>query len=156
MRTAIVVVVLGALALAGAYQVVVAGCNPDEPYVVSKDKVTMLAAPCGPAGVAPEWWEIRIDDETSFNAPASPANTADQSFWVPLGDFYRLRPGNNKIEYRAFTHSFGGMLKAAAVDVVNLVYLPPTPTATPTPEVTPTPTPFVGQYSIVEIKEATD
>lgn len=76
------------------------GCNGDGSILVACSRVSLRAEPCGNNPEAPESWEITIDHRQQLTVP-NMAIIGEEGMWIPLGDYYRLHPGDNLIEYRA-------------------------------------------------------
>ncbi len=130
MRKQYLIGALVVLALIICEEVVRAGCNPNEPFIVDKSRVTLRVVPCGPPGIPQNWWSVKVDGETSFNVPAVPLSGTNGEFLLPLGDFYQLNPGENRIDFRAMHVGHGGTI-LSETDTVFLQWPgPPTPTET--------------------------
>ncbi|MCL4735375.1 MAG: hypothetical protein KJ050_10615 [Candidatus Omnitrophica bacterium] len=148
MKYTAILLIAFAIAIPG---VAYSGCNTEDPIVVGSNRITMRLAPCGPAPIAPDYFEVLVraaENETSFNLPAVPVfGTNDVK--INLFTEYLLQPGDNEINFRAMEKS--GKYRPGGVESVILKYVEPTPT--PTPEPTPTPTPeSLGRYTLTEIE----
>lgn len=74
-------------------------------FTTSHSRVSLRAETIDINAEPPEVWLITVDHHKRFIMP-NMAIIGEEGMWIPLGDYYRLHPGNNLIEYRASKAGF--------------------------------------------------
>lgn len=111
------------------------GCNGDSPILCGCRKVSLRAELCGNYPEPPDCWVVTIDHSKQLIMP-NMAILGEEGMWIPLGDYYRLHPGDNLIEFRA--------AKAGCIDGPTESVL-----LSFGPEIPP---PEMGRYTITEVR----
>ncbi len=102
------------------------GCNSDRAFAVKSDIIYLMLMRCGD-GPVPADWEVVVDRTERFRIPVERIPETDK-FLMRLGEYYRLHPGENVIEYRAIRNGFISgpteSIRLALVDGTNSVFPP--------------------------------
>ncbi len=102
------------------------GCNSDQAFVVKSDIIYLELIRCG-EGPVPAEWEVTVDRKERFRVPVE-RYPETEKFLMRLGEYYRLHPGENLIEYRAIRNGFIAgpteSIRLALVDGTNAVFPP--------------------------------
>jgi len=82
-----------------------AGCNSDVAFLAPSARVSLRATECGGSPADPTHWAVTVDHQVRMLLQ-NMVIPGIEGMWIPLGDYYRLHPGDNLIEYRAVKAGF--------------------------------------------------